>query len=543
MVRQVTEYELLISCPSDVQDELKIINDIVETFNHLFGIANNARIITKHWSKDAYPQSGGKPQKILNEQFVFRCDAAVAVFWTRFGTPTDEYSSGTEEEIEELLKSGKQVFLYFSDCLMNPSLINNEQYEKVKAFRARYKDRGLYWVYSDLETFRKDFLNHLTLYFVNLLGGSENQRETAFRSNLLIKGVSDGKPFDSAISFQTYYSKCKYIQELNEKVISLINQVNDIILTQETPTENIEKIIEADNDEDDFPNLTVGELIKLPKTDLSKLSERFVGLKEMFPLKQVTISESIRDTINKFVSENNIDLNADFYHLGNLSKSNYLVGFGTEEYNGNDEEKEKYKLICKISNILDEYYSLIDYFSEIDKKYFINLSLSNFGTDYDEDIDVRLYIKKGYLCLPGNLPFPGFDCIDISIKILDYVYKAQKTVYIDEYPDYYIKPSFHRVSPAIPFKYFGGKSYEEEMKEKNDNFNDKKNEIFCYQTFSDDEHDIVRYNQKYLKQNTNSFLPSYLVFDNLPEKIKYEITSRRFPDVVEGELLIRIDKE
>ena len=40
---------------------------------------------------------GGKPQALLNEQFVNKCDAAVAIFWTRFGSPTDEYGSGTEE--------------------------------------------------------------------------------------------------------------------------------------------------------------------------------------------------------------------------------------------------------------------------------------------------------------------------------------------------------------------------------------------------------------------------------------------------------------
>ena len=32
------------------------------------------------------------------------CDAAVAIFWTKFGTPTDKYGSGTEEEIEEMLR-------------------------------------------------------------------------------------------------------------------------------------------------------------------------------------------------------------------------------------------------------------------------------------------------------------------------------------------------------------------------------------------------------------------------------------------------------
>ena len=48
----------------------------------------------------------------MNEQFVNKCDAAVAIFWTGFGSPTDEYDSETEEEIEIMLQSGKQVLPY-----------------------------------------------------------------------------------------------------------------------------------------------------------------------------------------------------------------------------------------------------------------------------------------------------------------------------------------------------------------------------------------------------------------------------------------------
>ncbi|MDY7046756.1 hypothetical protein RVS70_21675, partial [Virgibacillus sp. M23] len=62
MPKSVTLYDLLISCPSDVKEELKIINETVDDFNRMFGHANNAIINTKHWSKDSYPQSGGRPQ-------------------------------------------------------------------------------------------------------------------------------------------------------------------------------------------------------------------------------------------------------------------------------------------------------------------------------------------------------------------------------------------------------------------------------------------------------------------------------------------------
>ena len=100
MAQNVTLYNLLISCPGDIKEEVTLIESAVDEFNELYAETLGITIKTRHWSKSSYAQSGGKPQALLNEQFVNKCDAAVAIFWTRFGSPTDEYGSGTEEEIE-----------------------------------------------------------------------------------------------------------------------------------------------------------------------------------------------------------------------------------------------------------------------------------------------------------------------------------------------------------------------------------------------------------------------------------------------------------
>lgn len=119
MAQNVTLYNLLISCPGDVKEEVALIESAVDEFNELYAETLGITIKTRHWSKSSYAQSGGKPQDLLNEQFVSKCDAAVAIFWTRFGSPTDEYGSGTEEEIEIMLQSGKQVFMYFQISLFH----------------------------------------------------------------------------------------------------------------------------------------------------------------------------------------------------------------------------------------------------------------------------------------------------------------------------------------------------------------------------------------------------------------------------------------
>lgn len=186
-------------------------------FNTQFSDALEISIRTKHWRKNSYAQSGGKPQALLNEQFVNDCDAAVAILWTRFGTPTDEYGSGTEEEVEIMLSSGKQVFMYFSDKPLSPSQMNGESYEKVQAFRDKYKDRGIYFTYSSDDEFRTIFFAHLSQYFLSEKRVAEVKSER--HSELKIVGIdqsqhiSDNAPFIRFIP-NTKMTKSRYLEKI-----------------------------------------------------------------------------------------------------------------------------------------------------------------------------------------------------------------------------------------------------------------------------------------------------------------------------------------
>ena len=115
----VTVYDLLLSCPGDVLDLKETINDCVKSFNASIGEANNVRVELKHWSTDSFSQSGDKPQNILNRQFVEDCDLCVALLGIRFGTPTDNFDSGTEEEIEKCSnKTSRSFFILLKEVLI-----------------------------------------------------------------------------------------------------------------------------------------------------------------------------------------------------------------------------------------------------------------------------------------------------------------------------------------------------------------------------------------------------------------------------------------
>lgn len=208
-------YDLLLSCPSDVVDLKDVIDDCVKSFNTTIGEINNIHIELKHWATDSFSQSGDKPQKILNKQFIMNCDLCVALLGVRFGTPTDNYGSGTEEEIENMLAQDKQVFMYFIERNVDPSKIDIEQYDKVRKFKEKYAEKGIYSTVKTAEELKIKFLNALTMYFMKLVAPNINEVEPkkAPLLNVLSVDVKNGV-------LSLGHSNLKNIEFVNGKKIS-----------------------------------------------------------------------------------------------------------------------------------------------------------------------------------------------------------------------------------------------------------------------------------------------------------------------------------
>ena len=51
MPQNVTQYDLLISCPGDIKEEIEIIDKVVDRFNQQFTDVLGISIRTKHWKK------------------------------------------------------------------------------------------------------------------------------------------------------------------------------------------------------------------------------------------------------------------------------------------------------------------------------------------------------------------------------------------------------------------------------------------------------------------------------------------------------------
>jgi hypothetical protein len=170
----------MIASPSDVVPERNVIREVLSEWNVVNSDTYKIVLLPVGWETHMSPAMGDRPQSIINRQILKDSDLLVGVFWTRIGTATDEYVSGTVEEIEEHIRTGKPAMLYFSGVPVHLDSVDNGQYSELKKFKESCKSRSIFETYNDLNDFRSKFYRQLQLkinqdeYFKINLPASDN---------------------------------------------------------------------------------------------------------------------------------------------------------------------------------------------------------------------------------------------------------------------------------------------------------------------------------------------------------------------------------
>ncbi|MEL7417125.1 MAG: DUF4062 domain-containing protein [Cyanobacteria bacterium J06555_3] len=162
MPQETKQYNVLIASPGDVAEEREIIRQEVFRWNSMHATETKMILLPIGWETDATPDLRERGQAVINRQLVDDCDILIGVFWTRLGTPTPKAESGTAEEIERAANEGKRCIVYFSDKAVSPSKVNNEQYEKLQAYRKKLNAQGLTDSYSQISEFKEKISRHIT---------------------------------------------------------------------------------------------------------------------------------------------------------------------------------------------------------------------------------------------------------------------------------------------------------------------------------------------------------------------------------------------
>ena len=169
MARQETILSAFVASPSDVADERTLLEEIVRELNLTWSRQLGVRIELIKWETHTYPSVGTHPQEVINQQVGDDYDIFIGIMWARFGSPTIQHESGTEEEFERAFgrrqrdPDSVRIMFYFKDAPLAPSKVDPRQLQKVGDFKSKLGGQGTYhWTFTERDQFRSYLRLHLS---------------------------------------------------------------------------------------------------------------------------------------------------------------------------------------------------------------------------------------------------------------------------------------------------------------------------------------------------------------------------------------------
>lgn len=156
-------FNIMVGSPGDVTHIAKRAIECINNWNVLNSYDKNIALVPHHWTSSSYPSLRKPAQTHIDDILVERSDALVAIFGSRLGTPTDNYISGTVEEIEKHRAVEKPVMVFFCETLDFSQDV--EQLKNPQEYRNQLS--GLYETYNGIDDFEKKFSAKLHLQIQN----------------------------------------------------------------------------------------------------------------------------------------------------------------------------------------------------------------------------------------------------------------------------------------------------------------------------------------------------------------------------------------
>jgi DNA repair photolyase len=226
-MQTVLKIKVFVSSPSDVKEEREIVLRIAEEINGASGRSKGYYIQCYEWEMDLQSGWGNFQDKINPE--LEDTDIFIGILWSRLGTPTEEYLSGTVEEFErikQLKNKGKNIeFAFFrSYKAANLSMIDPVQLTRVQQFFK--ENNGNVFTskdYEGIEDFKTFVRQHLETKIEKLLAESEMQSivdESALKENGVIK------IYTPELNHVRNSDKIEFLKQENEELFLLAHTGN-----------------------------------------------------------------------------------------------------------------------------------------------------------------------------------------------------------------------------------------------------------------------------------------------------------------------------
>lgn len=145
----ITQLKVFLASPSDVNEEREIVKKVIDETNITHGAVFNVEFKLVRWETHTYPNIGVDVQDPINKQINDDYDVFIGIMWQRFGTPTTNFSSGTQEEFERAYKKylsdnqSTAILFYFKNAPVEINKIDLVQLSAVKNFKESLTNKGV----------------------------------------------------------------------------------------------------------------------------------------------------------------------------------------------------------------------------------------------------------------------------------------------------------------------------------------------------------------------------------------------------------------
>lgn len=150
MSANLSNLDLIIASPSDVEKERKLIKPCVEAWNRNHSKDYGIKFNPIMW-EDLAPGIGARSQEVINEQLFQDPDVFLGILWSRIGTPTGKAVSGFVEEYEIALKKFKKekklerIVILIKDSNFPKKNFDPQQYQGVINFEKKISEDGVFY--------------------------------------------------------------------------------------------------------------------------------------------------------------------------------------------------------------------------------------------------------------------------------------------------------------------------------------------------------------------------------------------------------------
>ena len=378
-----------------------------------------------------------------------------------------------------------------------------EENKRILAFKEKYKERGIFFDYSSVEDLKKAFYAHLSRHFI--LQNEKDKRNEMLTPKLSIQSLSNNELQRNFLVHD--FGSSVFLNNPTDEVHNLFKRILAY------------RVYNYENSK------TLGITIA------SRLNELYSTFSP-----KIIIDKEMQELIEMCAESLNIDLNENFFSLGNLRgdvlSSNQIFG-GTSLIGSND-EKSKYKDLHNLYDAIEYCLGILNFKKLYEDLKYVKLAIINDGTTFDEDIEVTLSFKNDMLIKHRDLPIiDSYTLSKINKRhgLEDFFEIVKTSKFIDYNSTTKPVPVANTYRP-IPSAYSLLSSNSDPIED----FYDVMDDIFIYDYFEEDGGTILKFHVDYLKHNTTAAFPTVLFVRHGNSDIDYILKSKYYKDEIKGKI-------